>query len=156
MTAIRDEVSRKIAAPPETVWSLVADVTRMSQWSPVIARSEWIGDSSGPAVGARFVGHNRLNGARWSRECVITTCDPGRELGFETYFRDAPSTRWRYRFEPSDGGTTVTESYEVLAMPLWVRALRRVPGMAARSRRDAQQGMAATLERIGAIAETDA
>ncbi len=30
MTTIRDEVTREIAATPETVWSLVADVTRMT------------------------------------------------------------------------------------------------------------------------------
>jgi hypothetical protein len=71
-------------------------------------------------------------------------------------FRGAPSTRWRYRFEPSDAATTVTESYEVVSMPVWVRALRRLPGMVERSRRDARQGMEVTLERIGAIAEAGA
>lgn len=152
---IRDEVTREIAATPQKVWSLVADVTRMDQWSPVIERCEWAGDASGPEVGARFVGHNRQSGARWSRECAITVCDPGRELAFETFFRGALSTRWRYRFEPSDAGTTVTESYEVVSMPRWVRAMRRVPGMAERSRRDARQGMELTLERIGAIAEAE-
>ncbi len=153
---VRDEVTRQIAATPETVWSLVADATRMAEWSPVITRCEWIGDASGPEVGVRFVGHNRQAGARWSRECVITACDPGRELAFETLFRGAPSTRWRYRFEPSDAGTRVTESYEVVSMPMWVRALRKIPGMVERSRRDARQGMEVTLERIGAIAETGA
>lgn len=151
---IHDEVTRQMAATPEQVWSLVADVTRMSEWSPVITRCEWSDGASGPALGARFVGHNRQNGARWSRECAITACDPGRELAFETYFRGEASTRWRYRFEPSDGGTTVTESYEVVAMPLWVRAIRRVPGMVERSRRDARRGMELTLQRIAAIAET--
>lgn len=151
---VGDEVTREIAAAPEKVWSLVSDVTRMAEWSPVIVRCEWIGGASGPEVGARFVGHNRQMGARWSRECVITACDPGRELAFETLFRGAPSTRWRYRLEPSDGGTTVTESYEIVSMPTWVRALRRVPGMIERSRRDARRGMELTLERIGTIAET--
>jgi uncharacterized protein YndB with AHSA1/START domain len=153
---VRDEVTRQIVATPHTVWSLVADATRMAEWSPVITRCEWIGDASGPAVGARFVGHNRQAGARWSRECVITACETGRELAFETLFRGAPSTRWRYRFEPSDAGTRVTESYEVVSMPMWVRALRKVPGMVERSRRDARRGMEVTLERIGAIAETGA
>jgi uncharacterized protein YndB with AHSA1/START domain len=61
---VRDEVTRQIAATPEKVWSLVADATRMAEWSPVITRCEWIGDASGPEVGARFVGHNRQAGAR--------------------------------------------------------------------------------------------
>jgi hypothetical protein len=153
---VHDEVTTQIAATPEKVWSLVADVTRMDEWSPVIVRSEWVGGASGPEVGARFVGHNRHMGARWSRECAITACDPGRELAFETFFRGEPSTRWRYRFEPSEAGTSVTESYEVIAMPMWVRTLRRVPGMIERSRRDARRGMELTLERIGTIAESEA
>lgn len=152
---VHDEVTRQIAATPEQVWSLVADAPRMSEWSPVITRCEWVGDASGPEVGARFVGHNRQSGARWSRECVITACDPGSELAFETMFRGAPSTRWRYRFEPTVDGTLVIESYEVIAIPMWVRALRRVPGMIDRSRRDARRGMELTLERIGTIAETE-
>jgi len=77
---MRDEVTTEIAATPEKVWSLVADVTRMDQWSPVIERCEWMADEAGPEVGARFVGHNRQTGARWSRECAITACDPVREL----------------------------------------------------------------------------
>ncbi len=148
----QDKVTRQIAATPEQLWSLVADVTRMSEWSPVITRCEWLGDATGPEVGARFVGHNRQSGARWSRECVVTTCEPGRELAFETLFRGAPSTRWRYQFEPSCEGTMVTESYEVVSMPRWVRALRLVPGMIERSRRDARQGMELTLERIASLA----
>jgi len=53
---IRDEVSRQIAAASETVWSLVADVTRMAEWSPTVQRVEWVGEASGPEIGARFRG----------------------------------------------------------------------------------------------------
>lgn len=80
---IRDEVSKQIAAAPDAVWSLVANATRMAEWSPTVERVEWVGDASGPEIGARFRGHNRQAGVRWSRECVITTCEPGRELTFE-------------------------------------------------------------------------
>jgi uncharacterized protein YndB with AHSA1/START domain len=35
ITAVsRDEVSRQIAAAPDAVWSLVANATRMAEWSP--------------------------------------------------------------------------------------------------------------------------
>ena len=50
----------------------------------------------------------------------------------------------------------MTESYEVVSMPMWVRALRRVPGMVERSRRDPRKAMEVTLERIAAIAEDGA
>ena len=86
---------------------------------------------------------------------MFTACEPGRELFFETVFRDAPSTRWQYRFEQGEVGTRVTESYEVFSMPRWVWAMRRVPGMVERSRRDARSGMELTLERIASIAEAE-
>lgn len=153
MTLWGDAATIDVAAPPARVWSLVSDVTRMSEWSPVCLRSEWLGDSDGPEVGARFVGHNRLNGARWSRECVVTAADPGREFAFHTLFRGSESTRWRYLFEPTEDGTRVVESYEALVVPRWVRAFRRVPGMPKRSLRQARRGMELTLERLKAAAE---
>lgn len=148
-----DEATIDVAAPPERVWSLVSDVTRMGEWSPVCRRCEWLGDSDGPEVGARFVGHNRQTGARWSRECVVTATDPGREFAFHTLFRGSESARWRYRFEPMGDGTRVVESYEVLSIPRWVRAFRRVPGMSQRSLRDAHRGMDLTLQHLKAAAE---
>jgi uncharacterized protein YndB with AHSA1/START domain len=150
---VGDQVSVEIVATPEKVWAVVSDVTRMGEWSPVCRRCEWLEGWVGPEVGARFVGHNRQMGVRWSRECVITTFEPGRELAFETLFRGAPSTLWRYQLEPTESGTRVAESYEVLAMPQWVRAVRRVPGMRHRSQVQGRRGMQVTMERIKATAE---
>src|SRR4051812_14358173 len=127
-----DEVSAEMNAPPERVWSLVSDVTRMGEWSPVCRRCEWVGESTGPAVGVRFIGYNRQTGGRWSRECVITASDPGHEFSFHPLFRRREATRWRYRFEPIPTGTRVIESYEVLAVPRWLRTMQTLPGMAVR------------------------
>lgn len=148
-----DEATAEIAAPPQVVWSLLSDIPRMGDWSPVCRRCEWLGDATSAAVGARFVGHNRQLGARWSRECVITSCEPDRELQFHTLFRGQPSTRWRYRLEPTPVGTRLTESYEVLALPRWVAVSQRVPGMSGHSRRVAQRGMQQTLQRLKDTAE---
>lgn len=149
-----DEASIEVAAPADTVWSLVSDVTRMGDWSPVCHTCEWLPPSDRAEVGARFVGYNRLNGARWSRECVITVADPARELAFTTMFRGHESTRWRYRFEPSGTGTKVVEHYEVIAVPTWVKLIRLMPGMPARSLRDGKRGMDATLQHLKAAAES--
>ncbi len=154
MTAIiKDEVTVEMAATPERVWSLVSDVTRMGEWSPICARCEWLNGATEPQVGARFTGQSRQRGARWSRESVITASDPGREFAFDTLFRGNVSTRWRYRFEPIPEGTRVSESYEVILMPRWVKTLRRIPGMVDRSSRDARNGMQVTLDHLKAAAE---
>lgn len=150
---IKDEVTIDVAAPPERVWSLISDVTRMGEWSPICTRCEWLGGSTGPKVGARFSGQSVQRGARLSRESVVTASEPGREFAFHTIFRGKVSTRWKYNLEPIPQGTRVTESYEVIAMPLWVKTIRRIPGMAERSRIDTRNGMQVTLERIKAAAE---
>ncbi len=150
----QDQAVAEVSAPLSTVWALVSDVQLMGDWSPVCKRCEYVDGATRSALGVRFVGHNRQAGARWSRTCVITTCEPERELAFHTVFRGEPGTRWRYQLEPTAGGTRVTESYELLAMPRWVRLLQRVPGMTRRSRRDTQRGMKHTLAGIKATAES--
>ena len=49
----------------------------------------------------------------------------------------------------------MTESYEVVSMPRWVRLLHRLPGMHAKARRDAVDNMTKTLERLRTITEKD-
>lgn len=148
-----DQTSIEIAASPETVWDLLSDIRRMGDWSPVCHRCEWLGDADHAEVGARFVGHNRANGARWSRACTITAAERGRELAFTTYFRGAESTRWRYTLEPTATGTRVVEAYDVISVPRWIKAVRMLPGMPSKSLRDGQESMSTTLQRLKAAAE---
>ncbi|HAS09465.1 MAG TPA: SRPBCC family protein, partial [Acidimicrobiaceae bacterium] len=49
-------VSREIAAPPQRVWELISDITRMGEWSPETTGGKWLKGATGPAVGARFRG----------------------------------------------------------------------------------------------------
>jgi uncharacterized protein YndB with AHSA1/START domain len=148
-----DHTAMEIAAAPEHVWSLVVDVTRMGEWSPGCRGCEWTDGAVGPEVGARFVGHSRQGIVRWSRLCEVTASEPGRDFAFRTFFKGAESTRWRYQLEPTPTGTLVTESYEVVAMPRWVRLLHHVPGMHAKARRDARSGMTSTLACLRNTAE---
>jgi len=147
------EVTVDVDAPAERVWAVVSDVTRIPEWSPVCHRCEWLAGPHEPVVGARFRGHNRLNGARWTRECVVTESDPGRVFAFSTLFRGQESTRWRYRLEPSGEGTTVREAYEVVSIPPWLRVLRAVPGVRAKSERDTRWNLETSLQRLKAVVE---
>ena len=149
------ETSVVIDAPAPRVWEIVADVTRVPEWSPVCHAVEWIDGSSAAVPGARFRGHNRLNGARWSRDCVITEAEPGTVLAFSTLFKGQESTRWRYRLEGDGPTTTVSEAYQVVMMPRWVRMFRRLPGAIAKTERDTAQNLSTSLERLKAIAESN-
>jgi hypothetical protein len=148
-----DEVCVVIDASADKVWALIADVTRMGEWSPICRRCEWLGAPEGPELGAHFMGHNRQAGARWSRECIVTMAEAGREFGFSTLFKGRESTRWLYRLESFGSATRVSEAYQIMAMPHWIRAMQRIPGMKAKSRRDTRRGMELTLGRVKAAVE---
>ena len=59
---MHDSVTVHMNAPPEQVWDLVSDVTRIGSYSPETFEAEWLDGATGPAVGARFRGHVKRNG----------------------------------------------------------------------------------------------
>jgi hypothetical protein len=79
----------------------------------------------------------------------VLAADPGREFAFVTEEGGRESTEWHYRFEPTEGGTRVVESYVVRWIPLWARIVD-VPTNRARELRD---GMDHTLGRLKTAAE---
>jgi hypothetical protein len=89
---------------------------------------------------------------RWSRRGRVLAADPGRAFAFVTEEGGRESTLWRYRFEPVEGGTQVTESYEVRWIPPWARILD-VP---TNRHRELREAMAHTLEQLKAAAEAPA
>ena len=152
----RDSVSIEIEAPPERVYTLVSDITRMGEWSPECRRCTWVKGATGPAVGARFRARNKgRRGPAWFNTPVVTAAEPGREFAFNRSGPGIGSYTWRYVFEPTETGTRVTESYE---------AERPVPKPMARFTElwtgsrdrdgDLREGMKTTLARIKAAAES--
>jgi Polyketide cyclase / dehydrase and lipid transport len=152
---MRGSVTVFMAAPATLIWDLVADVTRIGEFSPETFEAEWLPGPDGPAAGARFRGHVRRNGrgpVYWTT-CTVTASEPGREFAFSV---GPPGGRvlntWRYQFVPRDGGTDVTESFE-LPSTLVTRLYWLLAGWA-RGRTNLA-GMRATLERVKASAEKD-
>jgi uncharacterized protein YndB with AHSA1/START domain len=163
------EASIHIDAPPERVWRMVTDVTRMGEWSPITYRCEWVDGGSQPAVGAKFKGYNRMSPARWWTVCEVTALEPGKLFEFRTVDVSMPfslgvdlpteMTRWRYEFEPDGIGARVTERYDVTLVP----PVLRLPEVVARKlgagrfvdRRRAKttRGMEETLRRLKDKAE---
>jgi hypothetical protein len=149
-TLDRDEASTVVAARPEDVYALVSDVTRTPELSPEVVSCRWLDDATGPAVGARFEAVNTTaGGKRWRNRPVVRVAEPGREFAFARTEPFAGTIVWRYRFEPVDAGTRVTESYEVerpISRIGWF-VIERV--FRAGDRRSAlHEGMRTTLERL--------
>lgn len=140
-----------IAAPAEQVWALITDITRMGDWSPETVKAEWIGGATGPAVGARFKGSNKLGIMRWSTKPVVEVADAGREFTFVTTNGSGSKkyTRWSYRLSPTGDGTDVTESWEELG------SLPIIGSLMMNDKREKRitAGMEQTLARIKAAAE---
>ena len=152
-----DSVSIEIAAPPEEVYALVSDVTRMGEWSPECRGCSWAGGATGPVEGARFRARNKGGrGPSWFNWPVVTVAKPGREFAFNRSGPGIGSYTWRYTFEPSPTGTRLTESYQVekpLPKPMnWLT--HRWVGSHDRDL-DLREGMQVTLQRIKAAAEVD-
>ena len=135
-----------IIAPISEVYAAVTDVTRMGEWSPECTACRWIGDASGPAVGAEFAGDNvaalgPITLKRWTTTSKVIDAEPN--VSFE-FIAEGYST-WRYSFAAQAGATVVTESFSYppyAGWPKWVygRLLNRQEAMT--------KGMQLTLDRI--------
>lgn len=149
-------VETEIRAPAELVYDLVADLPRMGEWSPECERVEWQGGAGGAAAGARFTGHNRIRGRRWSTHGTVVVAERGRELTFEIRsVLSLPVSQWSYRFEPTPTGCRVVEATEDRRGAL-IRLLGRLAtGVADRDARN-RETMTQTLARLRAAAESAA
>ncbi|MGQ0805272.1 MAG: SRPBCC family protein [Actinomycetota bacterium] len=150
------EVTVHVDAPPEHVYALVSDVTRTGEWSPECRRCVWVEGATGPAPGARFRGWNRSGLVRWSRLVEVVAAHPDREFGWRTlpdrFNKD--STTWRYRLAAEDGGTRLTQTYAIAALPRF--PVNVVMRLFLRHHADMRPHMRQSLERIKATAEAEA
>ena len=140
-----------VAASPEEVWEVVADVTRVGEWSHECRTARWLSGAAAARPGARFRGTNRVGPLRWSRTSEILVADPPHELEWRTMptamFPD--STRWRVRIRPVRGGTSITQSFLVVRAPA---LLDRVYARLIPAHQDRTAGLDADLVRLAAVA----
>jgi uncharacterized protein YndB with AHSA1/START domain len=149
------ESSVTIASPPEAVWAVVSDVTRVGEWSGECRGCDWVGDADAAVPGARFRGRNRRGGFRWTRLNEVVLLDEPHELVWRTVpsgpYPD--SVEWRLHLREVPGGTLVNESFTVLKMP---RIMETLLWIAAPWHRDRTADLADDLERLKAVVERSA
>ncbi len=145
------EVRAELPASSAEVWQVLADVTRVGEWSHECREAVWLPGHDRAEVGARFTGRNRARTTRWTRECTVTDLQPERLLVYRTRGGvPTDSTEWRFELEPTaDGGTRVRQSFRILelrrVMELLIWAL--VP-----SHRDRRPALTEDLVRLGEVA----
>ena len=152
MTALEHSDSIVIARSPEDLYDLISDVTHMGKWSPV-CKACWWDEGAGPAVGAWFTGRNELPERTWETRSEVVAADRGREFAFVV---NGSWTRWGYVFTPVEGGTELTESWELLPGGVAMFEERfgaDSPAQIANRLQLAQTGIPATLAAIKRDAE---
>jgi hypothetical protein len=153
MESLNHSESVVVRSSPEALYDLVSDVTRTGEWSPVCI-SCWWDEGQSAQVGSWFTGRNEVPGRTWESRSQVVVADRGREFA---WLVGGKLVRWGYVFEPVDGGTRVTESWEFLPAGLELFAERY--GADAQQQIDdrtraAHEGIPATLAAIARIAES--
>lgn len=152
---LRNTETVQVAASPEVVYDLVSDVTRTGEWSPTCRECRW--EEGEPAtVGAVFVGRNETPERTWETRSRVVVADPGTAFAWHV---GEGFVHWRYELEAADGGTRLTQRWEVL--PAGVERFEELYGEEAwtqleQRRRSAVDDMPLSLATIKAIAERDA
>lgn len=144
---MHDSVTVHFNASPKDVWSLVSDVTRIGEYSPETFEAKWIDGATGPELGAEFRGHVKRNekGPTYWTTCRVSECERERVFAFEVLTNGKALNTWGYRLEEADGGTDVTESFQLadtFALRVYWKALGWARGK--RNHNDMQR----TLERM--------
>jgi hypothetical protein len=116
---LRIERSTRVAAAPELVYDVVADVTRIGEISPECVEADWTSGDPGE-VGARFVGHNRVGDSTWSMECEVVVAERPNRFGWRVLTESVtPDTSvWTFRFAADGEGTLVTETFSMAEPPI--------------------------------------
>jgi uncharacterized protein YndB with AHSA1/START domain len=146
------EVRETVAASPEEVYALVSDVTRMGEWSPETSSCRWVGDATGPKVGARFRGSNRRGPLLWTTTCTVTAAEPPHRFAFSVAYAGVPISDWSYTFAADGQSCTVVESWTDRRNKLLQVSSIPVMGVVDRGAHN-RRGMVATLAALKRAAE---
>ncbi|HXZ69528.1 MAG TPA: SRPBCC family protein [Streptosporangiaceae bacterium] len=156
------EVRTWINAPPARVWQLVSDVELMPAMSSELQSVQWLDGASGPALGAGFAGRSKHEAlGEWATTSHVVEFEPERVFGWAVEDPANPTALWRFRLEPKDGGTELSEWMQMgpgrSGLSL---AIDRIPDKEQKivfvRMREFEHNMTATLEQIKKLAEAGA
>ena len=139
----------EVAASPESVWEVISDVRRMSEWSPECRKIVVIG-SPKQGVGTTFLGVNRRGWAVWPTTSKVVRYEPGRALAWKT--RESGAT-WSYELTPTDSGTSITGRRELPSFTVGTKVMAPLIGGAEGHDEELADGIRTTLERIKVAVE---
>lgn len=143
-------VERVIPVSPDKIFALIADPSRHHEFdgSGTVQQARNVPNEL--KLGATFGMHMRM-GVPYAMRSTVVEYEPDRRLAWQTRAPIklvdpfAGGRIWRYELEPVDGGTKVTESWDIRQeSPLTKPLVRRAAG-------ETRRNMTRTLERIEAV-----
>ncbi|KRC56675.1 MULTISPECIES: SRPBCC family protein [unclassified Nocardioides] len=142
----------EVAAPPSTVWALVADVTRMAEWSPQVTSTRLAPATPDHAVGTRFTNRNAHGELTWTTHAEITRYDDGEALAFRV---EENWTTWTFELVATAAGTRLRQRRDAPdgISPLSQELTEAFMGGQEAFTASQRAGMAQTLAAIKAAAE---
>lgn len=153
------EVTTWIDAPPERVWQLVSDIGLMPAMSDELQSVAWLDGVTGPALGARFSGHNRHDAmGEWSTTSYVVRYEPPTAFAWAVSDPEHPSATWRFTVAPDNGGTTLSQWVQMGPGPSGLTiAIERMPDKEQKivfvRLREFERNITATLEAVKKRAE---
>ncbi|MGO3147913.1 MAG: SRPBCC family protein [Leucobacter sp.] len=151
--SLRYEESIHIEATPEEVYAVVSDIARTGEWSPV-CEACWWDEGDGPRVGASFTGRNVTPERTWETRSQVISAEEGRSFGWSV---GPGRVNWNYRMREVDGGTELTESWELtpVGQAYFVERFGEgAPAEVAEREAAARKGISMTLAALKSIIET--
>jgi uncharacterized protein YndB with AHSA1/START domain len=144
-----ESVERVIAAPPETIFAIIADPKRHHEFdgSGTVREAKNVPDRL--ELGSKF-GMSMKMGMPYSMESTIIEFEEGRRIAWQTRPPAAWAGRflggriWRYELEPVEGGTLVRESWDI--------SQEHLKFIVAPARKKTRHNMEASLERLDEVA----
>jgi uncharacterized protein YndB with AHSA1/START domain len=151
------EVDVVVAASVERVWELVSDIDLPARFSAEFVGGTWLDE--GPALGARFLGHNRHPAiGEWETTSFVTRYEPPHAFGWSVSDAANPSASWWFELEPQPGRVRLRQGMRMGPAPSGLNvAIDAMPDkeerIIARRLEEHAANMRATLEGVKALAE---
>ncbi|MBV9950430.1 MAG: hemerythrin domain-containing protein [Acidimicrobiia bacterium] len=140
-----------VPASIDDVWRVVADPTRVGEWSHECRKAAWVDGATAATPGARFTGTNKAGMFSWSRLNEVVAVEPGHRLVWRTIssLRYPDSSEWSIELDEVDGGTRITQSYRMLTVP---PLLPKLYALVIPNHRGRSSGLTDDLRRLGELA----